>query len=105
MILKLQIDGKEKSFSYNFVSGRALRETAKINKLFNSLSDDPANFDDDAIDVLADYVVLVYANQFTRDEFYDGIDAREIIPTVIKLMEKISGQLNNSAPQKKTGKK
>lgn len=53
------------------------------------------------IDKLADFVVEVYGNQFSRDELIDGIQAHE-------LMEKLSGVLKfvisgeeNSGEQKK----
>ncbi|HEX9060412.1 MAG TPA: hypothetical protein VF941_09555 [Clostridia bacterium] len=90
MTITLKINGNDKTFVNNFVSGRVLRKTFEMNKLFNK---NQAEFDETTIDLLVNYVVEVYGKQFTIDEFYDGIDAKEVLPTIVNCIKEITGNM------------
>jgi len=42
---------------------------------------------------LIDYVVELFANQFTRDDVYDGLASKDLIPTITKCINEVVGQV------------
>lgn len=74
MKIELIIDGKKKSFQFpSFIAGRLVREAVAFTKM------DLTNIDEEGLDKMVGYVVNVYGNKFTLDDFYDGIDARHLM--------------------------
>ena len=57
------------------VKTRMLRKAVEVNEKidFNNLKTQD-------LDELIDFVVSLYGNQFTRDEFYDELDADQLNP-------------------------
>lgn len=83
--ITLQIDGKEKIFTTSFISAKKLRKTLVIStKVGKSLTPED-------LDELVEYEVDLYGNQFTVDEFYDGIEANLILR---KALEDINNVIN-----------
>ncbi|MFW5438742.1 phage tail assembly chaperone G [Paenibacillus apiarius] len=80
-------DGKTKEFSQGFISGRMFRRTLEISKALQG-----GTIDENTADVMADYVVDLFGKQFSREQFYDGIDARLFIPTVTSCVQKVIGE-------------
>ena len=82
-----------KTFTILHVKSRLLRKAIelleKIDRTALRLND---------LDDLVDYVCEVYNNQFTRDQFYDGIDADLLVETVNgtinEIVEGATGRLN-----------
>lgn len=87
MKLTLLIDGKEKTFTQNFISGRMFRRTLEISKKFQD-----GQIDVETLDIAVDYVVDLFGGQFSRDEFYDGIEAGKLIPTVVDCVNQVVGK-------------
>lgn len=93
---KLEIDGKEKIFYCTKIKGVLLRKTAAITKTFDKMAD---NFSDDVLDELVDYVVDVFNNQFTREQYYEGIELEDMIASIqniaSEIMEMASSKIKN----------
>jgi hypothetical protein len=91
MQITLKAENQDKTYSLNFISGRALRKTIEMQKKFKANA-----LDEIALDTMVDYVVDLFQNQFTRDEFYDGIAANKIIDTIIGCINSVIGQTSNA---------
>ena len=82
--------GKQK-YSVDFISGRALREMEPASKMYGNLvriSKDAMDGKDvsgekvtiaDALDVMSKWFCLLFGNQFTVDELYDGYPADRLM--------------------------
>lgn len=86
-----KVDGEQqleyKTYPYPiFVKGGVVKEAltlgAELEKPENGLSAD-------LLDELADFVVELYGKQFTRDELIDGIQANDLIQTLMKPLREI----------------
>lgn len=91
--ITLNIKGEEKTFTPTFISGRVFRNTLKLAKI------DVNKVDENMSDEFAKYICDVFGNKFTIDEFYDGIDAREILPTFLNCIKEITGQIEQKTPK------
>lgn len=93
MEITLLIDKQEKKFSISsFISARMLRKAFGLQKKLSN-----AESEED-LDVLIDYVVDVFGNQFTRDQFYDGLHAHKVLPTIVELLSFVNGATGDSNP-------
>lgn len=84
MKITLKIDGKDKDFTTDFISGRVLRRALEISNETNL-----SRISLDAMDKLVDFVVDVFGKQFTRDQFYDGIPAVGMMKQIISIINDI----------------
>ncbi|HEQ3553590.1 phage tail assembly chaperone G [Bacillus subtilis] len=86
MQITLRVKGENQTFTNTFIPGRMLREAIQLSKEtnFNELSEE-------SLDSLVDYVVRVFDNQFSRDTFYDGIAAPEMIETISNVIQGVVG--------------
>ncbi|WP_426453856.1 phage tail assembly chaperone G [Paenibacillus sp. S-38] len=87
MKLELRVDEETKTFTVPFVSGRMLRKTLEISKNTNF-----SNVTVEVLDELVLFVVDLFKNQFTVDEFYDGIEASKLLQTVMDCIHQVTGQ-------------
>ncbi|AFC28399.1 hypothetical protein PM3016_1474 [Paenibacillus mucilaginosus 3016] len=87
MKLVLRINGKPKTFTVSFVSGRMLRKTLEISKNTNF-----NNVTLEALDTLVEFVVELFEKQFTVDEFYDGIEADKLLQSVMDCIYQVTGK-------------
>lgn len=46
------------------------------------------------LDLLVDYVVELFGNKFTADELWDGIFAKNLVPTIMNCIYEVMGSLN-----------
>lgn len=83
MKLELLINGTIKTFSIGFIPGRLYRKTLEMQKRIGK------DVDAETLDAMVEYVVDLFNKQFTMDDFYDGIDARIIIETIVKCINEI----------------
>lgn len=97
MNLTLLINGKEKTFTAPFISARMFRRTIEITKQFNL-----ENPDVDTVDAMVDYIVELFGKQFTRDELYDGLPARELVTTITRCVQEVSGQMTEATKEVET---
>lgn len=77
MNIELLINGEKKTFKLpSFIPGRMIRKAVSFTKM------DLNNIDEEGLDELIEYVTNVYGDKFTIDEFYDGIDARQMMDVI-----------------------
>jgi hypothetical protein len=84
LTIKLRIAGKEKTLTQDFISGRMFRRTVAMQKVLTQ------KVDETVLDELVNYVVDLFDKQFTLDEFYDGIDSRMIMRTIIDCVNTVT---------------
>lgn len=96
MQITLRIDGKDKIFKQEFISGRMFRRTLEIQKLFRVNEEGKNVIDETHIDALVDYVVELFGRQFTIDDFYDGVEARKFISTIMKYVQEVTGKVSEA---------
>jgi len=72
------------------VKTRMLRKAVEVNEKidFNNLKTQD-------LDELIDFVVSLYGDQFTRDEFYDELDADQLIETLNNSINGIVGTMSD----------
>lgn len=73
MKLTLLIDGKEKIFTTPFVSARAYRKLLEYDQTI-----DYTDMGLDEYDEIVGFICDVFGNQFTIDDFYDGLPSYEL---------------------------
>lgn len=87
--LKLELynheTGKSEVEKVDFISGRFVRKALKV----MSAMDNPDNPDEEAADLLVEYVAEVF--QVDADRIWDGIDAREFLSTLTNIIQEILG--------------
>ncbi|OJF17783.1 MAG: hypothetical protein A6D91_09930 [Bacillaceae bacterium G1] len=103
MQITLRINGKEKTFTQDFISGRMFRRTLEIAKKFQQFQD--GQIDVETLDIAVDYVVDLFDGQFTRDEFYDGIEAGRLIKTIVDCVNEVVNQATSAIGADGTPKK
>lgn len=85
MEIVLLINDEEKTFVAPFISGRKFRKTIEMQKKFRG------DMDEKTLDSMVDFVVDIFGNQFSRDQFYDGIAANKLISTVTDCINEVVG--------------
>jgi len=92
MIIKLIIDDKERTFNTGFISGKKLRDTMAMSEEMEGKQQDTKTLDE-----MVDYVVDLYKDQFTRDQFYEGTASDKVISTFTDCIESVTGNLKNKS--------
>ena len=95
MEITLKIDNKDKSFVAGFISARMVRRTVEVAKNINY-----ENISPEELDKLMDYIVELFDNQFTRDEIYDGLSSKSLIPTITKCINEVVGAMDDATGDK-----
>lgn len=94
--IELETNGEIKRFVCTKIKGILLRKTVGIIKVFESMD---KGMDEEKLDRLADYMVDVFGNQFTREEFYDGVELDDVIVKIQKtaetIMEMVTSKIKN----------
>lgn len=86
MEIMLKINGKEKTYTAGFISARMVRKTIAISQ---EISFD--NISPGELDKLMDYIAELFGGQFTRDELYDGLSSKDLIPTITRCINEVVG--------------
>lgn len=81
MQLNLKIENKTKTFIPTFISGRIVRDVTKILPKLQE-----GNITTELLDELVAMMIVIYNNQFTVDEFYDGIEAHRLLSTITETL-------------------
>ena len=84
-------DKKDKTYATNFISARMVRRTIEVSSGVNF-----ENISPEELDKLVDYIVELFSNQFTRDDVYDGLSSRQLIPTITKCINEVVGNLSET---------
>lgn len=85
--VRLYIDDQEKTFMAPFVPTRIVRTVLEMQTRM-----DFNNLKPDEMDELVNLICNVFKNQFTIDQFYDGLPADEFQQTMIKVLNAVSGR-------------
>jgi hypothetical protein len=90
--ITLFIDNQSKTFTQPFVSGRILRRTFEVqeqmNKLLEESGGDLAKVNRvKEMELAADYVCEVFGNQFTRDQYIDGVASHKFFEEYWRIRE------------------
>jgi hypothetical protein len=91
MRISLKVDGQNKTFTADFIPGRVYRRAIEIHSEI-----DFRNMNPEVLDKMVDFVVEAYGSQFTRDQFYDGVDARKLIDTIVSTINAIIGDASEA---------
>lgn len=76
MKIKLRVDGKEKTYTNDFVKALVFRKALELNKKFtNGLELGEV----ETFDALIEFVVFAFDNQFTVEEVWEGLNAAQIL--------------------------
>ncbi|WP_058953059.1 phage tail assembly chaperone G [Clostridium tyrobutyricum] len=86
----MEIVLNNKTYVMPKVKTRMLRKAIEINENI-----DFNNMKTKDLDGLVDFIVDLYGNKFTRDSFYDGLDADKLIETLNNSINGIVGNLGN----------
>lgn len=86
----MEIVLNNKTYVMPKVKTRMLRKAIEINENI-----DFSNMKTKDLDGLVDFVVELYGNKFTRDYFYDGLDADKLIETLNNSINGIVGNLGD----------
>jgi hypothetical protein len=89
MQITLRVNGENKTFTADFISGRMFRRAIEMQKHFR---DGAANLDENTLDEMVGFVVEAYGKQFTIDEFYDGIQSDKLISTITQTINVVVGR-------------
>ncbi|NLU11037.1 MAG: hypothetical protein GXW90_08935 [Tepidanaerobacter acetatoxydans] len=87
----IKINGKDKTYTAGFISARMVRRTIAVSQ--------EINFDNilpEELDKLMDYIVELFGNQFSRDELYDGLASKDLIPTITKCINEVVGEVSSA---------
>ena len=90
--IELEINGEIKRFVCTKIKGILLRKTVGVIKVFEGMD---KGIDEEKLDELADYTVDVFGKQFTREEFYDGIELGDVITKIQDIAETIMDIASN----------
>lgn len=86
MQITLLIDGKEKTFTNDFVKARVFRNALKLNEKLRGFEN---NVTPELFDEMVEFVVAVFDRQFTIDEFYDGIEVSKMINEIMRIFNEV----------------
>lgn len=89
MQITLRMNGEDKTFTQDFISGRMFRRAIELQKHFK---DGGAHLDENTLDEMAGFVVEAYGKQFSIDEFYDGIQSNKLIAAVTQTINAVVGR-------------
>ena len=95
MDITLKINGKDKTYTAGFISARMVRTTIAVSQDINFDSITP-----EELDKLMDYIVDLFGSQFTRDELYDGLASKDLIPTITRCINEVVGAMGEATAGK-----
>ncbi len=73
----MELKLNNKTYATGEIKAKAFRKSIEIKEKV-----DFNNMDGAGMDTVVDFIAELYGNQFTRDEFYEGMNAKELIPTI-----------------------
>lgn len=86
MQITLRIDEKDKTFVNEFVKARVFRNALKMNE---KMRENGNNISADLFDELVEFIVNVFNQQFTVDEFWDGIEASKLQDEIMRVFNEV----------------
>ena len=95
MEITLKTGGQDKSYTAGFISARMVRTTIAVSQEINFENISPKE-----LDKLMDYIVGLFSSQFTRDELYDGLASKDLIPTITRCINEVVGAMGEATSGK-----
>lgn len=77
--LQLKINGENRTFVCKKPEGILFKKTLRAIKIFESFT---TEITDEGVDELVDYMIEVFDNQFTKEEFYNGIEVSNMFKKI-----------------------
>ncbi|MGE7235809.1 phage tail assembly chaperone G [Bacillus paranthracis] len=91
MKLTLMINKEKQTFNMpEFIPARVIRQAPELAEI-------PNNPGPEDMDKMVKFVVKVYDNQFTLDQYWDGIDARKFLSTTSDVINAIINETVEAA--------
>lgn len=91
--MSIRIDDKE--YTLGKVKARMFRKAVALTDEMNLEKISVKDLDD-----MVDFVVEAYGNQFTRDDLYDGIEAKDLMEVLSKCITDVVGGVANKLESK-----
>lgn len=82
--LQLKINGENKTFVCTGIKGILFKKTLRAIKIFESFA---TEITEKGVDELVDYMVEVFDNQFTKEEFYNGVEISDMFKKIKETAE------------------
>jgi hypothetical protein len=96
MNLTLKINGEDKKFVSGFVPAILYRKVLEMNKRMNFNDLSPEEMDE-----IVELTRNMFNNEFTVDEFYNGLPVEELLPTMKNTFLTINGKTSGEDSGKK----
>lgn len=88
MKIVLRVDGKEKTYTSDFVEGIVFRKALELNKKVREATNvGEAEFYDEFVD----FLVFAFGNQFTSDEAWRGLNVTQIQSEPTRIFNEVLG--------------
>ena len=91
--MSIQIDGKE--YALGAVKARMFRKAVALTDEMDLEKISVKDLDD-----MVDFVVEAYGNRFTRDDLYDGLEAKDLMPVLSKCITDVVGGVTDKLESK-----
>ncbi|OCA84485.1 hypothetical protein A8F94_17465 [Bacillus sp. FJAT-27225] len=85
MQITLNIDGKEKTYTNDFVKARIFKNALKLNKEMKSIKE----ISEELFDKLVEFVVVAFDRQFTVDEVWDGLAVADLQSEAMRIFNEV----------------
>lgn len=91
----------DKTYTVDFIAGRALREMGPALKVYSQIAKALAGEEEaaekpielaDGLDVLVKWFCLIFGNQFTPEDVYDGYPADRLVEDIVLAMLAVQSQ-------------
>lgn len=90
----MEIKLNEKTYVTGKIKARMVRKAIEVSENINT-----NNMKATDLDNLIDYIVELFGGQFSRDDVYDGLDARELMPTLLGCINSVVGEMGGKLEQ------
>ena len=88
MKIVLRVDGKDKTYTEDFVKGIVFRKALELNKKVREAKNlGEAEFYDEFVD----FLVFAFGNQFTSEEAWDGLSVQQVQSEPTRIFNEVLG--------------
>ena len=93
-MIRLKIEGKEKEFFESEMTAKTVRIAMDIQE-----NTDFRKIKARDLDTIIDFLVSAYGNQFTQDDVWDGLTAKDFMKVLINQLTYISNSITDIAKE------
>lgn len=90
------INKEIKTFTQHFIPARMFRRTIEMQQLLKKGLSDQNTSALAELDTIVNYAVELFDRQFTADEFYNGISAQKVLPTLYACINAVVSGANEA---------